>query len=158
EGQPFIVMPLLEGQTVEQFIHTQGAPKGSQQIRNLVDLSLQVLKGLGAAHEHGIVHRDIKPGNIFLSSSGEAKILDFGIAKLTATDEPADHLADGETKSVTRGGQPNVTLSHTGTIVGTAAYMSPEQVRGERVDARTDIFSFGLVLYELATGKRAFGG
>ena len=158
EGQPFIVMPLFEGQTLEQFIHTQSPPEGSQQIQRLLDLSTQVLKGLGAAHEHGIVHRDIKPGNIFLTSSGEAKILDFGIAKLIGTDEPDDHHLDGKRETVTRTERPNLSLSHTGTIVGTAAYMSPEQVRGERVDARTDIFSFGLVVYELATGKRAFGG
>ena len=156
EGQPFIVMPLLDGQTVEQFIHTLGGPAGSKQIQNLLDISVQVLKGLGAAHEHGIVHRDIKPGNIFLSSSGEAKILDFGIAKLGGTHESNDHPIGHATKPVMHA--EGLTLSRTGAIVGTAAYMSPEQVRGERVDARTDIFSFGLVLYELATGKRAFGG
>jgi serine/threonine protein kinase len=156
EGQPFIVMPLFEGQTVEQFIHEQGAPKESQQIRKLLNTSTQILKGLGAAHDHGIVHRDIKPGNLFLSSSGEAKILDFGIAKLSGTDQPDDHHTDGKKETPTRA--EGSSLSRTGTIVGTAAYMSPEQVRGERVDARTDIFSFGLVLYELATGKRAFGG
>jgi len=157
-GQPFIVMPLLEGQTVEQFIHTQRAPKGSQQIRKLLDVSVQVLKGLGVAHEHGIAHRDIKPGNIFLTSGGEAKILDFGVAKLTEMEEQRDRPADGETETVTLAKGPDFTLSRTGAVVGTAAYMSPEQVRGDRVDSRTDIFSFGLVLYELATGKRAFGG
>ena len=158
QGQPFIVLPLLEGQTVEQFIHEQGAPKESRQLRKLLDISIQVLKGLGAAHAHGIVHRDIKPGNIFLSTSDEAKILDFGIAKLSGTDEPDDHHKDGTRGTGARAEVSNLSLSHSGAIVGTAAYMSPEQVRGERVDARTDIFSFGLVLYELATGKRAFGG
>lgn len=158
QGQPFIVMPLLEGQTVERFIREQGTPNESQQIRKLIDISTQVLKGLGAAHAHGIIHRDIKPGNIFLSSSGDAKILDFGIAKLSGTDEPDDHHKDGKRGTGVRAEVSNLSLSHSGAIVGTAAYMSPEQVRGERVDARTDIFSFGLVLYELATGKRAFGG
>lgn len=157
EGQPFIVMPLLDGQTVEQFIRTRAATQGSQPIQTILDLSIQVLKGLSAAHEHGIVHRDIKPGNIFLTSSGEAKILDFGIAKLTDVEAHRDQ-PDIETETVTLVQAHDLTLSRTGAIVGTAAYMSPEQVRGERVDARTDIFSFGLVLYELATGKRAFGG
>lgn len=158
EGQPFIVMPLFEGQTLEQFIHEQGAPKEPQQIRKLLDISIQVLKGLGAAHEHGIIHRDVKPGNIFLTSGSEAKILDFGIAKLSGTDEPDDHHTDGKRGTSTRVVVSSLSLSHTGAIVGTAAYMSPEQVRGERVDARTDIFSFGLVLYEFATGRRAFAG
>ncbi len=158
QGQPFIVMPLLEGQTVEQFIHEQGAPKESRQLRKLLDISIQVLKGLGAAHAHGIVHRDIKPGNIFLSTSDEARILDFGIAKLIGKDEPDDHHKDGKRGTAAGAEVSNLSLSHTSAIVGTAAYMSPEQVRGERVDARTDLFSFGLVLYELATGKRAFGG
>jgi eukaryotic-like serine/threonine-protein kinase len=158
EGQPFIVMPRLEGQTVEQLIHTQAAPKGPQQIQKLFDISIQVLKGLEAAHGHGIVHRDIKPGNIFLTSSGEAKILDFGVAKLTEIEEQIDHYVDSEADTVTLAKGTGLTLSRTGAIVGTAAYMSPEQVRGERIDARTDIFSFGLVLYELATGKRVFAG
>lgn len=158
EGQRFIVMPLLEGQTVEQFIHIQKNPKGSQQMQKLIDLSIQVLKGLGAAHEHGIVHRDIKPGNVFLTSSGEAKILDFGVAKLTEIEEQVGQYAISESETVTLSKGSNLSFSRTGVIIGTAAYMSPEQVRGERVDARTDIFSFGLVLYELATGKRAFAG
>lgn len=158
QGQSFIVMPLLEGQTVEQFIHEQGAPKEPQQIRKLLDISIQALKGLGVAHEHGIVHRDIKPGNIFLSSSGEAKILDFGIAKLTGTEEQGDQLMDGDTEIVMPAKGSDLRVSRTGAVFGTAAYMSPEQLGGESVDARTDIFSFGLVLYELATGKRAFGG
>jgi len=159
EGQPFIVMPLLEGQTVEQFIHAQGAPKGPQQIQKVLELASQVLKGLETAHEHGIIHRDIKPGNIFLTTDGQAKILDFGVAKLTHAEiEDDDHRGTdaAETTTLVKGVDP--TLSRTGAVFGTAAYMSPEQVRGERVDACTDIFSFGLVLYEMATGKRAFGG
>ena len=159
EGQPFIVMQLLEGQTLEQFIRAQGPPKGPQQIRKVLDLASQVLKGLEAAHEHSIIHRDIKPGNIFLTTDGQAKILDFGVAKLTHAEIEEDH--DGNHKkaeAATPVKNVDLTLSRTGAVLGTAAYMSPEQVRGERVDARTDIFSFGLVLYEMATGKRAFGG
>jgi serine/threonine protein kinase len=158
EGQPFIVMPLLEGQTVEQFIHAHGAPKGPQQMQKLLGLASQILQGLEAAHEHGIIHRDIKPGNIFLTADGQAKILDFGVAKLTHAEieerDASSTHGDAETLAKTA----DLTLSRTGAVLGTAAYMSPEQVRGERVDARTDIFSFGLVLYEMATGKRAFGG
>jgi len=159
EGQPFIVMPLLEGQTVEQFIHAQGPPRGTRTRLELLDFGIQVLKGLEAAHEHGIIHRDIKPGNIFLTSSGQAKILDFGVAKLTHAeiDKQGDHQIH-MAETATRVESADLTLSRTGAIVGTAGYMSPEQVRGEIVDARTDIFSFGLVLYEMATGKRAFGG
>ncbi len=159
EGQPFIVMPLLEGQTVEQFIHAQGAPKGPQQIHKLLDLTSQVLKGLEAAHEYGIIHRDIKPGNIFVTTDGQAKILDFGVAKLTHAEIEEDHDRNHKrAEAATPFKNVDLTLSRTGAVLGTAAYMSPEQVRGERVDARTDIFSFGLVLYEMATGKRAFGG
>ncbi len=160
EGQPFIVMPLLEGQTVEQFIHAQGAPKGRQQVQRLLDFASQVLKGLEAAHEHGIIHRDIKPGNIFVTSDGQAKILDFGVAKLTHAEieEDDNHSRHDDADTAASVKSSDLTLSRTGAVLGTAAYMSPEQVRGERVDARTDIFSFGLVLYEMATGKRAFGG
>ena len=159
EGQPFIVMPLLEGQTVEQFIHAQGAPKRPQQMQRLLDLASQVLKGLEAAHEHGIIHRDIKPGNIFVTTDGQARILDFGVAKLTHAEIEEDHDRNHEkAEAATPVKKVDLTLSRTGAVLGTAAYMSPEQVRGERVDARTDIFSFGLVLYEMATGKRAFGG
>jgi eukaryotic-like serine/threonine-protein kinase len=157
EGQPFMAMPLLEGQTIEQFIHIQGLPKGATALLKLLDVATQVVKGLEAAHEHRIIHRDIKPGNIFLTSSGQAKILDFGVAKLTEVEQQATPQAHtAETATVVR--STDLSLSRTGAVVGTAAYMSPEQVRGERVDARTDIFSFGLVLYEMATSKRAFGG
>ena len=159
EGQPFIVMPLLEGQTFEQFIHAQGAPKRPHQIQKLLDLASQVLKGLEAAHEHGIIHRDIKPGNIFVTTDGQARILDFGVAKLThAQIEEDNNPNHKKAEAATPVKNVDLTLSHTGAVLGTAAYMSPEQVRGERVDARTDIFSFGLVLYEMATRKRAFGG
>jgi serine/threonine protein kinase len=158
EGQPFIVMPMLEGQTVEHFIRVQGAPRGSLQVQRLLDLARQGLKGLEAAHEHGIIHRDIKPGNIFLTADGHAKILDFGVAKLTHAEIEEDHLGHETADTATPVKSINLTVSRTGAVFGTAAYMSPEQVRGERVDARTDIFSFGLVLYEMATGKRAFGG
>src|SRR5207245_8865658 len=135
EGQPFIVMPLLEGQTVEQSIHAKGAPKGPQQIQEMLDLAIQALKGLEAAHEHGIIHRDIKPGNIFLTADGQAKILDFGVAKLL---HAGVEVGEADTATVIR--SADLVLSRTGMLVGTAAYMSPEQVRGEQVDARTDLF------------------
>src|SRR5262249_55778195 len=157
-AQPFIVMPLLQGQTIEEFIREQGHPTQQQQFDKLLDIAMQVVKGLESAHKHGIIHRDIKPSNIFLASDGQAKILDFGIAKLVhgESEEHGRQAHMAETATVVR--STDLTLSRTGAVVGTAAYMSPEQVRGERVDARSDIFSFGLVLYEIATGQRAFSG
>ena len=159
-AQPFIVMPLLQGQTIEEFIREQGCPTQRQQLHRLLNAAIQVLRGLESAHEHGIVHRDIKPSNIFLATDGQAKILDFGIAKLirSETEELPKTQAPDSPGEATTVRQRGLNLSRTGAVVGTAAYMSPEQVRGEQVDARTDIFSFGLVLYEMATGKRAFGG
>lgn len=158
--QPFIVMPLLEGETIEAFVREQGLPTQRQQLQKLLDVAIQVVKGLESAHDHGIIHRDIKPSNIFLTTDGQAKILDFGVAKLARAEleEHSDPHAFGLAETATTVNLDGLTLSRTGAVVGTAAYMSPEQVRGEKIDARTDIFSFGLVLYELATGKRAFGG
>ena len=152
EGQPFLVMPLLEGQTLRDRIATlpTGAPFMTD---DLLNLSIQIADGLQAAHEKGIIHRDIKPANIFVTNRGEAKILDFGLAKLTRA-EDAQSLLHQETPT----GPADVSLTRTGVALGTAAYMSPEQVRGERLDARTDLFSFGLVLYEMAAGQRAFTG
>lgn len=158
-GQPFIVMPLLEGQTMEELIRKQGSPTDRRKLQELLEIAIQVATGLESAHSHGIVHRDIKPSNIFMTITGQAKILDFGIAKLIhgsqGIEEPRSIEATEASGTLNVGG---LTLSRTEAVIGTAAYMSPEQVRGENVDARTDIFSFGLLLYELATGKRAFEG
>ena len=159
EGQPFIVMPLLEGRTVEQQISSDGLERSPLPVPKLLDLAIQVLKGLEAAHSRGIIHRDIKPANIFSTNDGQPKILDFGVAKLAYGEIGADDpRAQDEAETATIIPSGDLVLSRTGMVVGTAAYMSPEQVRGEKVDARTDLFSFGLVLYEMATGKRAFGG
>ena len=150
-GQPFISMELLEGQTLEQRIG--GMPLPTEE---LLKLGMQIVEALEAAHTRGFLHRDIKPSNIFVTTRGEAKILDFGLAKLQGSEpsEPkATAPAQTETNQVT-----NLRLTLTGAAMGTAGYMSPEQVRGEKLDARTDLFSFGLVLYEMATGKRAFKG
>jgi eukaryotic-like serine/threonine-protein kinase len=159
-GQPFMVMPLLEGQTIEAFVREQGLPTQRQQIQRLLDTAIQVVKGLESAHDHGIIHRDIKPSNIFMTTDGQAKILDFGVAKLARGEHEERNGSDALGLAETAGtvNLDGLSLSRTGAVVGTAAYMSPEQVRGEKVDARTDIFSFGLVLYEMATGKRAFSG
>lgn len=165
EGQPFLVMELLEGQTLRDLIVTIAPGNAAMELTKLLDLAGQITAGLEAAHRQGIVHRDIKPANIFITSHGQAKILDFGLAKLfligvdsPTTDPPEEgspyqlkHEADSLTAS-------SPFLSRTGVAMGTAGYMSPEQIRGEKLDARTDLFSFGLVLYEMATGKRAFAG
>src|SRR6516164_9532101 len=111
---------------------------------------------MNAAHQKGITHRDIKPANIFITSHGRVKILDFGIAKLHGTDVLDVRASAGSEAGGTR--SSNLNLTRTGVALGTAGYMSPEQVRGEKVDARTDLFSFGLVLYEMANGQRAFSG
>jgi Tol biopolymer transport system component len=152
DRQPFIVMQLLEGQTLRERI--EGGPPLA--CHALLDLAVQVVEGLDAAHHNGIIHRDIKPANIFLTGRGEAKVLDFGVAKLTDVGEPLDTVSEGTGEEAHSPHLLGLTL--TGKSMGTASYMSPEQVRGEKLDARTDLFSFGLVLYEMATTHRAFPG
>jgi eukaryotic-like serine/threonine-protein kinase len=157
EGQPFLAMQLLEGQSLRELISAAGQGKAPLELGRLLDFAIQIVDGLDAAHHKGIVHRDIKPANIFLTREGQAKILDFGLAKLARAS-----IGDGGEEETPRETEPSVTpdpfLTRTGVAMGTPGYMSPEQVRGEKLDARTDLFSFGLVLYEMATGKRAFKG
>ena len=156
ERQSFIVMELLEGRTLRDIIADCANSNSTLPILTLLDFAIQIAQGLEAAHEKRVVHRDIKPANIFITNQAQSKILDFGLAKL-------HNFEIHETQSrisVEAGRQeewnPLLTLTRTGMTVGTAAYMSPEQVRGEKLDARTDLFSFGLVIYEMTTGKRAF--
>jgi eukaryotic-like serine/threonine-protein kinase len=149
EGQPFMVMPLLEGQTLRDRIAVRGSPLATDEI---LSLAIQITDALETAHQKGIIHRDIKPANIFITTRGEPKILDFGLAKLTGDPEAVRY------QEAPTGLSTHLSLTRTGVALGTAAYMSPEQVRGEKLDARTDLFSFGLVLYEMATGQQAFSG
>jgi serine/threonine protein kinase len=142
DGHPFIVMEKLEGESLKQFI--SGHPVA---IDKLLDISIQVADALAASHAKGIVHRDIKPANIFLTPSGQVKVLDFGLAKLV-------HNVGTDSDGVAA----DNSLTAVGVIPGTAVYMSPEQARSEEIDFRSDLFSFGVVMYEMATGKKPFSG
>ena len=187
DAKPFIVMELLEGETLRDRLASLVALKKTLSLHELLDIAVQICAGLEAAHARGIIHRDIKPANIFITSSGQVKILDFGIAKALMGQQqpginngviPSDDVAATEESRDPNSGieiprlaaQPqarslgmtqeeaDAPLTRFGAALGTAGYMSPEQVRGEQLDARTDIFSCGLVLYEMSTGHRAFGG
>src|SRR5712691_4224981 len=139
EGQPFIAMELIDGESLAERLRQGRLPNNL-----LLDLSIQLADGLAAAHAAGIIHRDLKPANLFITNRGQIKILDFGLAKVSPTDVDATRHRDEQ--------------SSAGSIVGTVAYMSPEQARGETIDHRSDLFSLGAVMYEMATGHQAFAG
>jgi serine/threonine protein kinase/DNA-binding winged helix-turn-helix (wHTH) protein/Tol biopolymer transport system component len=183
DGQPFIAMQLLSGQTLRELIVTPPTPGPSPQgsgwaegpsegprgallsTERVLGLAIQIADGLDAAHSKGIIHRDIKPANIFITTRGEAKILDFGLAKLVDVGEELTRTTPARVshEGCSQQDSPavpfaNPHLTRTGTAMGTASYMSPEQIRGEKLDARTDLFSLGTVLYQMATGRPAFDG
>src|SRR5256714_8601805 len=143
DGAPYIASELLEGETLRERMAGAALPQ-----RKAIDYALQTAHGLAAAHEKGIIHRDLKPENLFVTNDGRVKILDFGLAKLA--------VGDG-TKSQTEVPTRRVNTDP-GTVMGTAGYMSPEQLRGKPADHRSDIFSFGAILYEMLSGRRAFRG
>ncbi len=174
DGKPFIVMPYVTGQTLKEKLggrhsQTSSFERGEREARSprdsgwhqgavkplkvseIIDLGIQIADALDAAHSKGIVHRDIKPANIFVTERGQAKLLDFGLAKMVTGREAREEVTGDSTNS-------DAPLTSTGVVVGTVEYMSPEQLQAEELDGRTDLFSLGLVLYEMASGQRAFSG
>jgi hypothetical protein len=141
DGAPYLVTELLEGRSLRDVLATGPLPS-----RKAVEHAQQVARGLAAAHERGVVHRDLKPANLFVTRDGRVKVLDFGLAKLTQVDPSTSALSKASTETAE------------GLVVGTVGYMSPEQVRGHAADARSDIFALGAVVYEMLSGRRAFGG
>src|SRR5215475_12476029 len=144
DGSPYVVSELLQGQTLRQRISGTSLPQ-----RKAIDYALETARGLAAAHEKGIVHRDLKPDNLFITNDGRVKILDFGLAKLTGA---------GNTELSQTGIPTRRVDTDPGKVMGTVGYMSPEQLKGRQVDHRSDIFSFGAILYEMLSGRRAFRG
>src|SRR5437867_2538564 len=149
-GRHFIVMELVEGETLKDRLALRALP-----LEQMLEFGIQLADALDAAHSHGIVHRDIKPANILITKRGQAKLMDFGLAKRAGPPE-ATGLESGVSALATAIGEQHLTSP--GTAIGTVAYMSPEQARGEELDSRTDLFSFGAVLYEMATGRQPFAG
>src|SRR6266404_1465614 len=143
DGAPYIVSELLEGEELRDRLD-----QGQLPLRKVIDYAQQIVSGLAAAHEKGIVHRDLKPENLFITKDERVKILDFGIAKLTTSPQSTNiDISEDATRKV---------LTNPGVVIGTVGYMSPEQVRGQPADHRSDIFSFGAILHEMITGRRAF--
>jgi serine/threonine protein kinase len=140
DGSPYFVMELLEGETLRKQLGS------AIPTRNIIDWTIQICRGLATAHENRIIHRDLKPENIFITKDGRVKILDFGLAKVTSLDEPAEELNELSTIESTK----------PGIIIGTVSYMSPEQLTQQNLDHRTDIFSLGVILYELLSGHHPF--
>src|SRR5271169_6703699 len=142
DGAPYVVQELLEGKTLREKMKD-----GAISPRRAAEYGIQIANGLAAAHEKGIIHRDLKPENIFVTKDGRVKILDFGLAKLTQQEEAPPDVTSAPTRAA---------LTEPGMVMGTVGYMSPEQVRGKPADARSDIFAFGTILYEMLSGQRAF--
>jgi len=162
EGNPYLVMELLEGEELRAQL-PPNAEAGALPVRKAIEYAQQIAAGLAAAHEKGVVHRDLKPENLFVTKDGRVKILDFGLAKLTEVrggDGAMGRRGEEESTLALSPHRPIAHSPHTvpGTVMGTIAYMSPEQVQGKDLDHRSDIFSFGIILHEMLSGQRAFTG